>query len=42
MHFGDPSAGPADLQKVINVGLCADQITFAAKNLLNTNSGAVI
>jgi hypothetical protein len=42
MYFGDPSAGPADLQKVINVGLCADQITFAAKNLLNTNSGAVI
>ena len=41
MHFGDPSAGPADLQK-INVGLCADQITFAAKNLLNTNSRAVI
>jgi hypothetical protein len=32
----------ADLQKVINVGLCASQITFAAKNLLNTNSRAVI
>jgi len=27
MHLGDPSAGPADLQKVITVGLCADQIT---------------
>ena len=40
--LGDPSAGPADLQKVINVGLCVDQITFAAKNRLNTNSGAVI
>jgi len=25
MHCGDPSAGPADLQKVINVGLCADK-----------------
>jgi len=36
------TAGPADLQKVINVGLCADQITFAAKNRLNINSGAVI
>ena len=40
--LGDLSAGPADLQKVINVGLCADQITFVAKNRLNTNSGAVI
>jgi hypothetical protein len=32
----------ADLQKVINVGLCPSQITFAAKNVLNTNSRAVI
>jgi len=32
----------ADLQKVINVGLCVDKITFAAKNILNANSGAVI
>ena len=32
----------ADLQKVLNVGLCAGQITFAAKNLLNTYSRAVI
>jgi len=31
-------ADRADLQKVTNVGLCAGQITFAAKNLLNTNS----
>jgi hypothetical protein len=42
MHFGGPIRRTADLQKVINVGLCADQITFAAKNRLNTNSGAVI
>jgi hypothetical protein len=34
MHFGDPSAGPADLQKVINVRLCANQNTsFAVKCL---------
>jgi len=41
MHFGGPIRRTADLQKVITVGLCADQITFAAKNLLNTNSRAV-
>jgi len=28
----------ADLQKVLNVGLCAGQITFAAKNLLDTSA----
>ena len=40
--WGTHPLGPADLQKVINVGLCADQITFAAKNRLDINSGAVI
>jgi hypothetical protein len=32
----------ADLQKVINVCLCASQFNFAAKNLPNTNANAVI
>jgi hypothetical protein len=40
--FWRPSAGPADLQEVIHVGLCASQVTLAATNLLNTNARAVI